>query len=455
MYNVSPLFFYRPQFMAELIIAEALLISALKFKKGAWYKILIGCVLCFGLAFAIPVSAFTSFYASIMFSAMFVATLIMWKIVLDEPIKKVIFATISGYTIQHIAHEIYELVMIALRVNDSSVGDMYGNENIFIGGSGTFVSGHVSILAYLIYFQIFLFVYFLCYKLLHNKMPKGDVKIGTPVMVVFIIFILLIDVVFGTIVIYSLPANIDVVAMILLRIYNISCCIIAITLLLELNRRGTAEYDLLVMEQIKYREQEQYSITKENIDLINIKCHDLKHYIRALAKGGEAQKAELAELEELVEIYDSAYTTENVALSVVLSEKGLTCKNLKIKLSCIVDASGLSFMSETDVYSLFGNVLDNAIDAVQRLEEDERTIGFSIKTVGDFVVINVYNGYTGKIKFVNGLPQTNKTNKNYHGFGFKSVQRIVNKYGGEIQIKAQDGVFDLTLLFQLDKPENA
>jgi sensor histidine kinase regulating citrate/malate metabolism len=104
-------------------------------------------------------------------------------------------------------------------------------------------------------------------------------------------------------------------------------------------------------------------------------------------------------------------------------------------------------MSETDVYSLFGNIFDNAIEAVSKLDEKERSIGFSIKRSGNFVAINIYNGYAGQISFANGLPITDKKNKNYHGFGIKSVRYVVDKYGGEMQINAQDGVFDLTLLF--------
>ena len=439
MYEISQLFFYRPMFMLELLIAELLFIVGLRFEKGAWWKTLIGCAVCFLIAFAIPVVAFTSLYASVMFAGMFLVTVVMWKFVLHEPLKKIIFATIAGYTVQHIAHEFYELIIVVLGFNESAIGGLYGSENMIFNDP--------SALTYLIYFQIYLCVYFLFYTLLHNKMPRSEVKINGLTMSVCIVFIVLIDIVFGSIVIYSLPEDIDALSLSLLHIYNISCCVVALILLFELSRRGKAEHDLSVVEQLRHREKEQYRISKENIDLINIKCHDLKHYIRNISHNQRIDRAELNELENLVEIYDSAYMTENVALNVVLSEKSLICKRLKIKLSCIVDAVQLSFMSETDVYTLFGNIFDNAIEAVCHLKESERSIGFSVKSVGEFVVVNIYNGYAGELKFNESLPVTTKRDKTHHGYGLKSIRYVVEKYGGEMRIKTKDQIFDLNLLF--------
>lgn len=64
-----------------------------------------------------------------------------------------------------------------------------------------------------------------------------------------------------------------------------------------------------------------YEITKKNIELINMKCHDLKHYVFAVGDVDE---------KNMVDICDSAYKTGNEALDIVLMEKSLICKHENI-----------------------------------------------------------------------------------------------------------------------------
>ncbi|MCX4314336.1 MAG: GHKL domain-containing protein, partial [Clostridia bacterium] len=83
------------------------------------------------------------------------------------------------------------------------------------------------------------------------------------------------------------------------------------------------------------------------------------------------------------------------------------------------------------------------------MPEAERSIGLSVKSINDFVAIHVYNGYGGDIKFENGLPITRKQSKAYHGFGLKSVKHTVEKYDGVLRVSADDGIFNVKILFPL------
>ena len=63
------------------------------------------------------------------------------------------------------------------------------------------------------------------------------------------------------------------------------------------------------------------------------------------------------------------------------------------------------------------------------------------------MTINVQNSYNGKIEFgADGLPLTTKADKNYHGFGVKSMKYLVEKYGGDMFVEADDGIFKLNIL---------
>ena len=114
----------------------------------------------------------------------------------------------------------------------------------------------------------------------------------------------------------------------------------------------------------------------------------------------------------------------------------------------MVDASGLKDITEGDLYAFFGNILDNAIEAVSQIKDIERRcIGLHVQSFQGFVSIMVDNYYEGKINFKNGLPITIKENKLNHGFGLKSIQLITEKYDGEMHINVEDNIFRLTLLF--------
>lgn len=203
--------------------------------------------------------------------------------------------------------------------------------------------------------------------------------------------------------------------------------------------------EIATVRQLWAQDKRQYEIAKENIDIINIKCHDLKHKIRAL-RSSEATDEELSEIENAVEIYDSTVHTGCAPLDVVLTEKSLICTKRNIKLTCMADGSRLSFMSEFELYSLFGNMLTNAVNAVCDMEdEDSRVIDLTVTNNAGFIMINCINYFSGEIVMNGNLPKTSSGNIAEHGFGMKSMSMLVKKYGGEMCFTAENGVFDLKI----------
>lgn len=209
-------------------------------------------------------------------------------------------------------------------------------------------------------------------------------------------------------------------------------------------KRTTLERDALkgIMEQAK----EQYAFEKSIIDMVNVKFHDLKHQ---LSYASESEKQKLnEEASAIAEAYDSNFQTGNVALDVILTRKNFTCKQKDIELTCYVAKDGMSFMSETDVYSLFGNILDNAIEATEKIaEKEKRVISLSIEQRDNFVFIHAENYYQGKIHFEDGIPQTTKGDTNFHGFGMKSIRLLIQRYNGSMRINTFEDRFLLDILF--------
>lgn len=107
-------------------------------------------------------------------------------------------------------------------------------------------------------------------------------------------------------------------------------------------------------------------------------------------------------------------------------------------------------MDETDIYTLFGNAFDNAIEAVEKLPLDKRIISLSSQCKGNIFSFAIRNYFAEKLVFKDGLPLTTKNDTNYHGFGMKSIRNIVEKYNGDLKISIDNDVFNVGFLFQLD-----
>ncbi len=109
-------------------------------------------------------------------------------------------------------------------------------------------------------------------------------------------------------------------------------------------------------------------------------------------------------------------------------------------------------MSEADVYSLFGNLIENAINSVMSLQKDNRIISLTVKAKDNLLSINSHNYYSGNLRMGNGIPLTPNPKDNYRGFGIKSMMLIVKKYDGTIAFNAKDQIFSINIFFPLRDP---
>lgn len=196
-------------------------------------------------------------------------------------------------------------------------------------------------------------------------------------------------------------------------------------------------------------QEKQYHMSKENIERINIACHDLKRQISALELVGteEDKNERIKELTGCLDIYESGIETGNKALNIILMEKQFECRNKKINLSCIADGHALDFISNTDIYTLFSNALDNSIECLEKVEEQKRNITLSVSRNESWVIIEITNYCISPVKFENDLPITTKPNKQSHGYGTKSIRNVVKKYDGNMKMETKSDFFILKVVF--------
>lgn len=237
---------------------------------------------------------------------------------------------------------------------------------------------------------------------------------------------------------------------------------ICILFIMVSERRWTeymhAQDEMQKKEQLWALSKAQYEMTQENIEIINRKCHDLRHQVMALRSvaGEEAREEAIASMERAVQIYDSAYRTGNKTLDTVLMQKGLVCSQNQISLSVMADGKLLNFIDPVDLYTLLANILDNAIEASLHLTNPAaRSIHVSVHEKKGLIILQEENPYSGDVVLRDGLPVTTKEDKTSHGFGTRSIQYTAEKYSGVMRLSTDGGMFVLRIIFPAPEAEDA
>lgn len=230
-------------------------------------------------------------------------------------------------------------------------------------------------------------------------------------------------------------------------IMSVATCMLGI--MLEMSNMSSKNIELQrdIAARLRTEEREKFSTDKAIIDLLNIKAHDLKHQI---ANFSLETNAAINETTAVLQAYEELVHTGNEALDAILAHKLRQATEMNIKLTFMVDGEKLSFIRDIDIYSLFGNILDNAIEAVKQLDDvDKRIVSVSVTSQEYFVSISATNFFSGTINIADGLPKTTKVDRLYHGFGLQSIKMLTEKYQGDLNISVKKDIFTLDILFPL------
>ena len=220
-----------------------------------------------------------------------------------------------------------------------------------------------------------------------------------------------------------------------------------------------ARKELEAVQNVLQNQYAQYVQSKESIELINYKYHDLKHQIAVLRSEEDPKKREefLNRMEEEIRQYEAQNKTGNKVLDTVLTTKSLYCNKHGITFTCVADGTLLDFMDVMDICSIFGNALDNAIECEMKIpEKEKRLIHVTVSRQKSFLILRFENYYEEELQYKEGSLITTKKEKSSHGYGLKSIKYTVNKYEGAVSIDTKDHWFDLKILIPMkeNKKEN-
>lgn len=272
---------------------------------------------------------------------------------------------------------------------------------------------------------------------------------GTTVLMLLVGMQIMLNLFVNLFNVYGSQAGPDVFT--IYSVFDLITSLFLLMLICEVVDKNNAEYENAVLQQMMERQRQQLEMSRDTVELINIKCHDIKKQLSSL--GGSVPQQELDELKRAMEIYDTKVDTGCEALDVLLAERMLLCRSRHIQLDYMVDGRRLNFLHSGEVYSLFGNALDNAIEAVSALpDEEKRYISLQVLPGCGGLSIRVenYTDHPVEADPAGGLPRTTKADCREHGFGMKSMQRMAEKYGGSLSYQLHNGLFTLTVLFPGD-----
>ncbi len=183
--------------------------------------------------------------------------------------------------------------------------------------------------------------------------------------------------------------------------------------------------------------------------------HDYRNHISNMKiwlSNGNYQKlaSYLDELADDLDTVDTVIKTGSVMADAILNSKLNTAEKLGIKLNVKASIPEGLAMSDVELCSVLGNMLDNAVEACASLPEEDRFIRVYIGRLKGNLYLSVQNS-AGRVRKEKGTYLTTKEepSENMHGYGLFRIDRVVKKYGGYINRQNEEGIFATELMIPL------
>ena len=226
-------------------------------------------------------------------------------------------------------------------------------------------------------------------------------------------------------------------------LYAMLCSLLALFLQYGLLYLLNLKTQMHVLSNMKKDDTERLKEWKEMYETLDCKLHDMRHIIQQSNENSHYLK----EIYDSVASFEHKVKTGNSVLDIVLYEKGVSCERRNINFTHMVNGKCLNELPEIDIYSLFSNLLDNAIAAVSTLPEEKRSISLNLNQSGNMIYLHISNYFDKtNLKMIDGIPQRTQPDEN-HGYGIKAIKRIVEKYNGKVNFSIDDQIFITDVFF--------
>lgn len=232
----------------------------------------------------------------------------------------------------------------------------------------------------------------------------------------------------------------------------LSCLILLLFFVLFLQKSGALQDENKVLRVRDDLQKRRYQELEEQHGESRRVIHDIRNHIMLLQ--GLCEKQDLSGisgyLKEMAGMFQASTSnrwTNNDILNIILNQKLQEAQNADIKMK--IQSIGYLRMpfDESEMVSLFGNLLDNAIEACRKVQSRERLIEIRIDQKQDMIYLKVINSVEEEPVIKNNHIVSTKRDKKAHGYGLKNIRRIVDKYDGVMVMETSDYKFYIYISF--------
>lgn len=329
----------------------------------------------------------------------------------------------------------------------------------------------------LVYSYILIFVIYILIKNINNKLQIFDIEKRSYIYLVIALFVNSINIIgryiFG---IYNIGSNSNINQ--ILHKWRLSVPMlydewgyfdqivtpklagVSIIIIILLFKRTIEEnkikYENRLIENKLDMQYTYYLNIQENNMKVRALYHDINNHIYCINNLNNDNKKineYVSSLKDEIKEFEFIYDTGNMILDIIINEKSKLCRNKGIKFTCNIDFSMVKFVKPTDVSSIFSNVLDNAIEACDKINDEN--INKYIKVKGTmtkaFFVLKCENSKVNDVRFQKGRMLTDKADNFIHGMGIQSIKLSIKKYNGEVLFEDCKEKFILKIYIPLEQ----
>lgn len=214
------------------------------------------------------------------------------------------------------------------------------------------------------------------------------------------------------------------------------CFLVVDLLILNLfylsEKENSLEKRLLLEQQQMQMTYNHYQNVREKNQRIQSVMHDIRRHVDVVKKlKDQEKKAYIDELHDKIDELEAFFDCSNPVLNVLINDKLLLSKSKNINMQVAIQDIDLEFMNGYDITTIFSNLLDNAMEACDNCEPENRVIKFRMHTFKEYVVIQITNSMKQTMKRERGIFKSTKTG--HMGIGLLNVEDVVKKYDGDIK----------------------
>lgn len=198
------------------------------------------------------------------------------------------------------------------------------------------------------------------------------------------------------------------------------------------------EMQLLLQKESDFTEYYKMLLSQNANQAILI--HDIKKHLQSIASLNEQNAPDKvsAYIHQLLlssDLKETARICDNELLNAIMARYKRQCNNMGIAFTADIRSGVLNYMSDSDLTSLFCNLLDNATEAAGKVPDSYIEVNICKRENTPFVLITVVNSCrVNPFSNSGGKLISTKPDKHAHGFGTKSIKSVCKKYNGDIQM---------------------